>query len=229
MNDVTNPGEAVAPVAFLPWVRDDSAPIRQTADVLEDLTAQIRAVENRVTDEPEVALCPAELKAVRKAERRSQNVSLHALTRRAVSVKEMRELLQKRELDQHAIDDKIARLENSGLLNDNELAVDVVRRSVERKGLGRNAIRSELVKRKLSHESIEFALEGLEPDDESERIVDVARARFSRLGGLDRDTQERRLTSFLMRRGYRSSDISRTVRQLLLDDATSSPTTVRFH
>jgi regulatory protein len=144
-------------------------------------------------------------------------------------VKEMRELLQKRELDQHAIDDEIARLENSGLLNDSELAVDVVRRSVERKGLGRNAIRSELVKRKLSHESIEFALEGLESDDESERIVDVARARFSRLGGLDRDTQERRLTSFLMRRGYRSSDISRTVRQLLLDDATSSPTTVRFH
>ena len=41
-----------------------------------------------------------EEEAARKAERRSQNVSLHALTRRAVSVKEMRELLQKRELDQ---------------------------------------------------------------------------------------------------------------------------------
>ncbi|MFM6981376.1 MAG: regulatory protein RecX [Microbacteriaceae bacterium] len=229
MNDITNPGETVAPVTFLPWVRDDSAPIRQTADVLEELTAQIRAVENRVANEPEVELSPAELKAARKAERRSQNVSLHALTRRAVSVKEMRELLHKRELDQHAIDDEIARLENSGLLNDNELAVEVVRRSVERKGLGRNAIRSELVRRKLSHESIEFALEGIESDDESERIVDVARARFARLGGLDRDTQERRLTSFLMRRGYRSSDITRTVRQLLLEDATTAPSTVRFH
>lgn len=231
MNDNTHPGEAVAPVTFLPWVSDDSAPIRQTADVLEELTAQIRAVEQRETDATESderAVDAATIKAEKKAERRSQNVALHALTRRAVSVREMNDLLRKRELDEHAIADEIARLEGSGLLNDFDLAVDIVRRSIERKGLGRQAIRSELMKRKLRADAIEFALESLESDDESERITQVARDRLSRLGGLDRDTQERRLSAFLARRGFRSADISRTVRQLLVEQHSSGPSTVRF-
>lgn len=219
MSDITNPGEGLAPVTYLPWVTDASARPAPIMDSVESDNAESFGESSSAAD----------IKAEKKAARRSENVALHALTRRAMSVREMQKLLRSRDMDDNAVADEIARLESVGLLDDNALALDIIQRSVGRKGLGRQAIRSELSKRMIDSLAIDLALETLDADDESERIMDIARDRAARLGSLDRDVAERRLSAFLARRGFRSSDISRAVREVLAERRPQgTPSSVRF-
>lgn len=219
MSGITNSGEGLAPVTYLPWVTDASA---RTAALGESADSD----DSDSASEPPSA---ADIKAEKKAARRSENVAMHALTRRSMSVREMDRLLRSRGMDDNAVADEIARLESVGLLDDNALALDIIEHSVGRKGLGRQAIRSELSKRMIDSSAIDLALETLDSDDESERIMDIARDRAARLGSLDRDVAERRLSAFLARRGFRSSDISRAVREVLAERRPSGGgSSVRF-
>ena len=158
-------------------------------------------------DEP-----PEDLEAQRT---RAENVSLHALSRRGVSSSEMASLLASRDLDPEVVADEVSRLEGVGLLNDRELAENLVRAKQERKGLGRGAVTSELRSRGIAPELIEQAMAEIDDDDEQARADEWARKRSSSLQGLDRATAERRLNGYLMRRGYRSETIRRAVEKAL--------------
>jgi SOS response regulatory protein OraA/RecX len=146
---------------------------------------------------------------------RAENVSLHALSRRGVSSSEMTDLLRARDLDEQVVLDEVERLEGVGLLNDRELADNLVRSKHERKGLGRGAIMSELRGRGIAPELIEQAMAEIDDDDEQARADEWAIKRSESLQGLDRATAERRLNGYLMRRGYRSETIRRAVEKAL--------------
>jgi regulatory protein len=155
---------------------------------------------------------PEDLEAQRS---RAENVSMHALSRRGVSSSEMASLLASRDLDPQVVSDEVERLEGVGLLNDRELAENLVRAKQERKGLGRGAVTSELRSRGIAPELIEQALSEIDDDDEQARADEWAVKRSSSLQGLDRATAERRLNGYLMRRGYRSETIRRAVEKAL--------------
>jgi regulatory protein len=155
---------------------------------------------------------PEDLEAQRS---RAENVSMHALSRRGVSSSEMASLLASRDLDAQVVSDEVERLEGVGLLNDRELAENLVRAKQERKGLGRGAVTSELRSRGIAPELIEQAMSEIDDDDEQARADEWARKRSSSLQGLDRATAERRLNGYLMRRGYRSETIRRAVEKAL--------------
>ncbi|AMM20557.1 hypothetical protein AX769_10875 [Frondihabitans sp. PAMC 28766] len=152
---------------------------------------------------------------VEAARTRAENISLHALSRRGVSSAEMAKTLRSRDLPDEVVEHEIERLERVGLLNDAELAENLVQTKQSRKGLGKSAISSELRQRGLAQEAIDAAVAEIDDDDEQARADEWAHKRAGQLRGLDQATAERRLNAFLMRRGYRSEVIRRAVESAL--------------
>lgn len=156
------------------------------------------------------------LPGVREAdEKRAENVSLHALTRRGMSRAEVVDLLTRREIDPIVVQAEVERLEGVGLIDDAALALSLVDRLVERKKLGPTALRSELSRRRLGAQAIEAALATLEPDDDGALVRGLVDDRLRRMGSLDRETAERRLLSYLARKGHGGSDARGAVRAAL--------------
>jgi regulatory protein len=150
----------------------------------------------------------------------AERYSMRALGRRGVSSSEMRTLLAGHDLDPGVVEDEIARLERVGLLDDLALAEELVDRLHTRKRLGRQAIVQELRRRGVEQSVIDQALEadGSDASDELARAVDVASQRARQLRGLDRQTAERRLSGFLMRKGYGSGAVRIAVERALDGD-----------
>lgn len=142
------------------------------------------------------------------------NVSMHALARRGMSSREMRDYLRGREFEAADIDVEVERLESVALLDDVALGETLVRTLRDRKGLGRSALTAELRRRNLDQTAIEIALGGLD-DDELERATEIAHKRASQLRSYDAETAKRRLGAFLMRKGYSGSVVSTAVQRAL--------------
>lgn len=154
-------------------------------------------------------------------ERRAENVSMHALTRRGQSRAEIGEVLLRRDLDTCVVEFELDRLESVGLINDRELALDLVDRLRTRKKLGDSAVRNELMRRKIDRDVIDDVLAEARLDDGDELVFDLARDRARRLGGLDRVTAERRLVDFLARKGHAGSAARDAARRALDETDTS--------
>ena len=153
----------------------------------------------------------AEARAAAKAER----ISMNALTRRGMSKREVERSLRARELDDATVASELERLEGVGLIDDMALAQNLVGILQERKGLGRSAIAAELTRRLLTPAAIEYALELVETGDELGRARELAVKRASQLRSYDRETAVRRLSAFLMRRGYSGSTVRAAVEHAL--------------
>lgn len=151
-----------------------------------------------------------------------QTIAVRALARKALSVREMEKILRDRDANPGDIAVEIARLESNGLLNDDELAVDLAERLQRRKGMGAGAIKAELAKRMVRPSSIDLAIESL-PGEQDELCMEQARQRLDRLRGLDRDVQYRRLQSYLARRGFRGAEITAALREVLGSSRGSTP------
>jgi len=161
--------------------------------------------------------------AAQKAER----ISMNALTRRGMSKREVERSLAARELDDETITSELERLEGVGLVDDMALAQNLVGILQERKGLGRSAIAAELTRRLLAPAAIEYALELVETGDELGRARELAIKRASQLRSYDRETAVRRLSAFLMRRGYSGSTVRAAVDHAL-PAIPNAGSTVRF-
>jgi regulatory protein len=155
--------------------------------------------------------------AERRADRRAENVALAALTRHDASEAELRAKLLARGLDETATEAELDRLKSAGLVDDAALADRLVRSLRERKGLGDGALRPALKARHLPPAVIDAALAANAEDEEvvGERLQDVADDRARRLVSLPDDVAERRLTAYLLRRGYGGSSVRSAVREAL--------------
>lgn len=154
----------------------------------------------------------------------AERVSMRALGRKGVSESEMRKLLGGQDLDADVVEHEVARLVRVGLLDDVALATDLVDRLHERKGLGRQGVVAELRRRGIDQAAIDAALDAAEDDadDEFVRAIELAQKRAGQLRGLDRATAERRLSGFLMRKGY-GSGVVRVAVQRALDGPSRRP------
>lgn len=141
----------------------------------------------------------------------ARHVSITALARRGLSRRELERHLRDRGFEEPEIEAEVARLEGDGYLDDIALAQNLVGTLQERKGLGRSAIAAELTRRLLAPTAIEYALELIDTGDELSRARDLAEKRARQLGALDRDTAVRRLSAYLLRRGYGGSTVRAAV------------------
>lgn len=163
----------------------------------------------------------------------AERLSMRALGRKGVSESELRTLLTKQELDAEVVEHEIERLTRVGLLDDIALATDLVDRLHDRKGLGRQGVVAELRRRGIDQTAIDAALDAAadDEDDEFVRAIELAEKRAGQLRGLDRATAERRLSGFLMRKGY-SGGVVRIAVERALDGGGRRPSgprgSVRF-
>ncbi|MBT1544091.1 regulatory protein RecX [Curtobacterium aurantiacum] len=147
----------------------------------------------------------------------AERLSLRALGRKGVSESEMRTLLLQQDLDPDVVEHEIERLTRVGLLDDVALATDLVDRLHARKGLGRQGVVTELRRRGIDQVAIDTALDEAADDEDDEflRAQELADKRAPQMRGLDRATAERRLSGFLMRKGYSSGVVRIAVERAL--------------
>ncbi|MFJ3028789.1 regulatory protein RecX [Curtobacterium sp. NPDC087080] len=197
-------------------------------DTADAATASVFAIASG--DEIDPADAPRPLDEQRAD---AERVSMRALGRKGVSESEMRQLLTKQDLDGDVVEHEVARLVRVGLLDDVALATDLVDRLHERKGLGRQGVVAELRRRGIDQAAIDAALDAAadDADDEFVRANELAEKRARQLRGLDRATAERRLSGFLMRKGYGAGVVRVAVERALDGPPRRSPSgggTVRF-
>ena len=213
----------LARVTYLPGFAPPPEPVRSDTVRSDTVRSEIAPSEAGRSDVVPSEAGPLEAGPLEAAagsdweaeERRAESVSMHALTRRGMSRWELGEVLLSRELDVCIVESELDRLERVGLIDDAALAETIVRTQHERKGLGRSALIAELRKRRIDQDAIDEALEQLEDGDEQQRATALAERRAPQLSGLDRATAVRRLTGYLMRKGYSSTIIRTAVDQAM--------------
>jgi regulatory protein len=146
---------------------------------------------------------------------RAEKASMQSLTRRGMSRWELGKVLLARDLDEETVEFELDRLEGVGLIDDAALAETLVRTQHERKGLGRSALTAELRRRHIDQEQIDEALGQVGDDDEQARATELAVKRAPQLRSLDSETAKRRLSAFLMRKGYSGSVVRAAVDEAL--------------
>lgn len=137
------------------------------------------------------------------------------LRRSSLSVAEVRATLAEHGLDEHEIEEWVERYERLGYLDDRRLAEHLVHSHGVRRGRGSGALLHELGRRGIDDELARSALEALDPDVELEHATAIAERRARQLSGLDHAVAHRRLTAFLLRRGYGSEVVREAVRAAL--------------
>ncbi len=163
-----------------------------------------RLEEDRVEDERREAEAEEERAAERTPERqrrRADNVLANRLRGRGLSLAEAREVLDGAEIDADIAEETLVRYVALQYIDEAALAEQILHTHLDRKGLGRRSVEMEMRRRKLDPLVIEEAM-AEQPDDELARATEVAMKRLGQLSSYDDETAERRLTSFLMRRGY---------------------------
>jgi regulatory protein len=146
------------------------------------------------------------------------------LARAPRSARDLRRRLLLKGEPEPDVDATIERLTAAGLLNDAAYARAFVRSKVSSQGFSRRRLQLELAKRGVARDVAEAAIiEVLEDEgvDESANLERVARKKLRTLKGMDVETQRRRLSGYLARRGY-DVDAVRTLLQTLRIESPSS-------
>lgn len=220
--------ERLAPVAYLPWVAptaeesdDGATPSRRSSRHpagrgLGRPRAARLAVVGDDLDEPDATAEPVETGVER--DERIDRLIVSRLRRSSLSISEVRAALVEHGLDDHEVEEWIERYERLGYLDDRRLAEQLVHGHGVRRGRGSGALLHELGRRGIDAELARDAVDALDPDVELEHAMQIADRRVRQLAGLDRSTAERRLTAFLLRRGYGSDVVRGAVRAALDGD-----------
>ena len=137
--------------------------------------------------------------------------SLRLLGRKGLSRRELERQLEQAGYTSGDVVDELDRLESVGLVDDFALAQQLVVTLQERKGLGRGAIGAELARRVVAPAAIAYALDLVDDGEELDRARDLASKRMRSLQGLDQVTANRRLSAYLMRRGFSGSAVRAAV------------------
>lgn len=158
----------------------------------------------------------------------AEKLLLQRLRGRSLSVIEAEKLLRSADLDEETVQAILAKFAELHYLDDEKLADQIMHSHHERKGLGRSGVSAEMRQRGLDAELIAQKLEEM-PDDEAERANELAMKRIAQLDRFDDATIDRRLTAFLMRKGYASSVARDAVKAAMASRRGSGRTsTVRF-
>lgn len=141
----------------------------------------------------------------------------------ARSSRDLKRVLVRKGEDARAVDAAIERLLALGLLDDAAYARQLARSKMVGQGASRRRVQQEMFKHGIGREQADEAIEATVADEslDEEAIVErVARKKVQSLSGLDPVTRNRRLWSFLARRGYAVDDIRRVVARVTAEPNT---------
>jgi regulatory protein len=136
---------------------------------------------------------------------------LRRLGRSALSEVEARSFLIDHELTRDEADVVVAEFVDRGYLDDAALAEQLVTKLVDRSGMSHTGLRRALSQRGIDKQVAHEAVAVLDQDSEREAAKQIADRRARQLMNLPREVAERRLTGFLLRRGYPSGMVRELV------------------
>jgi regulatory protein len=138
--------------------------------------------------------------------------AVHFLSFRSRSEKEILQNLEKKGYSQSAIRQSISKLKDAGLVNDEEFACQWVEARVRSKPRSRRMMEYELRQKKVLDEQIHQAFKGI-PDDLT-LAFQAARKKMRLFSCLEKEDFRKKMTSFLMRRGFQYDVIRQTLDQI---------------
>lgn len=141
--------------------------------------------------------------------------ALYLLGRRGRTRQELRDLLLKKRYDPDEVGVALTELTRLSLLDDAAFAQAYARDKVAIYRRGRYRIGLELVKKGVSRDQIDEALQGVSSEDELAAAESLARARLKHWQALEPLKKRARLVSLLQRRGF-SGPVVRQVTDALL-------------
>ena len=144
----------------------------------------------------------------------AREIALRRITARARSAFELRKDLIQRQVSPEVADQVVTRFIEVGLVDDAEFARAWVRSRSATKSLSRTSLRRELIAKGIGDEEISQALDEMGGSDE-EVALDLARRKISGFLDQDKATITRRLSGYLLRRGFSYSVIQNCVRQVI--------------
>ncbi|MBA8795424.1 regulatory protein [Friedmanniella endophytica] len=151
---------------------------------------------------------------------------LTKLTAQARSRHELAEALRKRNVPDEVGDRVLDRMTEVGLVDDAAFAESWVTSRQSRRHLSKTALRQELVRKGVDREQIDGALEQVEPEDEYDAALALARKKARTTAGLDPVVRRRRVAGALARRGFGSDVTRRALAEALdpnADDSLDTP------
>lgn len=123
----------------------------------------------------------------------------------------------RRNVPEWAVRELLDRFTELGLVDDEAFARAWVRSRHVGRGLGRRALRHELLTRGVDRDIVDEAVAEVSLDDEDAAARALVAARLASMQRLDAVTKRRRLTALLARRGYPPGVAARVVTELLSD------------
>ncbi len=141
---------------------------------------------------------------------------MRLLRYRPRSVAEAQKRLKLLGFQEREVEEVLHKAERAGLLDDDVFARLWVEDRLLHHPLSRRAVRLELTDKGIDPQIITATIEHLYPEEKERSIaVQLARARFARYRGVNRDRRMQRTVSFLTRRGFSFSLAVNTVRALI--------------
>ena len=135
---------------------------------------------------------------------------------RARSEKEIYDRMMQKGYEPSVIANTIQYLKEQRYINDKDFAETFIRDKVELNRYGRNRIKSELLKKGISKELIDELLETtFQTDTEYETAKELAENKIKSYLKDKKDAQYRKLSSYLLRKGYSYDIVSRVVKEII--------------
>ncbi len=145
------------------------------------------------------------------ARERAYQQALLFLSYRVRAEKEIRQNLRKHEVPEEVIEDTLERLRKAGLANDNEFARAWVENRNTFRPRSKKALAIELRQKGLDDETIQASLSNV---DEEALAYETGLKRASRFKGLEQGEFRKKLSEFLIRRGFSYSVVSPVVARI---------------
>ena len=145
------------------------------------------------------------------------NSSLKYLSYRQRSIKEVRDQLKRKGYDDSIIENSIGILLEKNYLNDYEFAKSFIRDKSHLNKYGINKIKYDLMNKGVSMDVIEKTLD-FDSDEEYYRALELANKKITSYKNLDKSNIYGKLGSFLQRKGYQYTTVSRVLRKVLNEE-----------
>lgn len=142
---------------------------------------------------------------------------LKRLNSRARTRSELAKELREKSFSEDIAKEALDRLEEVGLINDDDFAKTWVSTRHKSKGLAGSVLRQELRQKGVCDDSVQEAMGEISQEEEYESAKKLAAKKYRALQREDRDTQIRRLVGFLARKGYPSNLCYRVAKEIVSD------------
>jgi regulatory protein len=136
------------------------------------------------------------------------------LVARAKSKGELLTHLKARGVEDQVAQATIFRLQEAGLVNDQEFAIAWATSRHNHKKISKRVIATELRQKGVTQEEINHAVESIDDDAEYQSAFELAMKKYSTMSRLESDVQIRRIQSLLQRKGFGFPVIAKVIREL---------------